>query len=113
MAPLLHITRGTTKQLVMSHYRPLVGCFELLAQWAINASYSTMLFKLGKANCKQYSRTSPSGDIRTTPTPLPCELGVPSTNSVHHDSSTFDDTIVCVHSTMKLVRAYPLIAYHG
>ena len=43
----------------------------------ISASYSATLFELENTNRREYSKTSPSGGMRTILALLPCKLGAP------------------------------------
>ena len=52
-----------------------------------NAQYSAVLFVLWKSSLKEKGKTSPDGEMRTTPTPEPEFKQLPSNSKIHKASS--------------------------
>ena len=87
-----------------------------------SASYSAWLFEPPKPNLTIWSKSSPSGEIRTIPKPEPLEFAAPSTYSAQHFFPRFRSvplgrsSLVSMslfsgaNSAMKSASTCPLIA---
>uniref|UniRef100_A0A2N9EV78 Uncharacterized protein n=1 Tax=Fagus sylvatica TaxID=28930 RepID=A0A2N9EV78_FAGSY len=91
----------------------------------MRASYSASLFEAPKSSLTVYSKSSPSGDIRTIPKPEPLEFAVPSTYNTQPVTSWIRSATLMscspmgvllfsgANSAMKSASTCPLMAVLG